>query len=69
MDINFKVKKIIVITGGGTDEIHIYPDLKTTFPEMRYSPIMKMEARQGYGIEYCVKNFDINPEVINLRLR
>ena len=60
-----RVVRASVLTGlPGTDQISLYLEAPTPFPEMGYEPSLKMEARKGYGVEYCRVVFGIEPEVI-----
>lgn len=68
MELNLNVKSITVLLTDGTDIITLHLDAESAFPEMKYNPTMKMEARQGYGVEYCKKIFNIEPEVKNVRV-
>lgn len=63
-----KVKKIVVLLTDGTDIITIFYEGKPTFPNMNNEPILKTETQKNYGIEYCKKNFNINPVVVDVRI-
>ena len=59
-----KVLKAVVIQSGGTDKITLHLDAPTPFPEMDYEAIAHVEARQGYGPEWCRTVLGVDPEVI-----
>lgn len=64
-----KIKNIKIVLSENTDTIFIYPDLPTTFPEMKYEASLKLDARKGYGKEYCRNNFPGVPlEIINTKI-
>jgi hypothetical protein len=64
MNLNLKVKKAVVLLSPGTDIILLTLDEATSFPEMKYPPVFKMEARHGYGVEYCQKVLKLKPRII-----
>ena len=66
MELNLKIKKAKVLITDGTDIINLYLDADTAFPEMKYEPVMKMEARKGYGVEYCREKLGFEPEIIDV---
>lgn len=68
MDLKLDIKSITVLLTDGTDLITLHLNAESAFPEMKYAPTMKMEARQNYGVEYCKKTFNIEPEVKNVRV-
>ncbi len=47
------VTKITVLIQGGTDKITLYFNAPSPFPEMKYPANAVIEARQGYGVEWC----------------
>jgi len=56
----------VLCTEDGTDIIFLYPDIESPFPEMKYPAAIEMQARKGYGVEYCKKVLGLEPEVINV---
>lgn len=67
MELKLDIKKITVLLTESTDIITIELNSESSFPEMQYEPIIKMEARKNYGEEYCKKVFGIVPNVKNVR--
>ena len=68
MDTTFKITKITVIVTDGTDKISLYLDAPSAFPEMGYPACANVEARHGYGVEWCRKTLGRDPdEVIETR--
>lgn len=68
MELKLNIKSITVLLTDGTDVITLHLDSESAFPEMKYAPTMKMEARQNYGVEYCRNVFNIEPEIKNVRV-
>lgn len=66
MKIELEVMKVVVLTGCGMDAIVLHVEAPTAFPEMQYAPSLKLEARAGYGAQYCREQFGIEPEVIDV---
>ena len=62
--IEIKVRKVSVLIKSGTDSVSIFPEWETPFPDMGYPPVLTMEVKKGYGIEYCRRVIGIEPEVI-----
>lgn len=63
--IDFVIKDIVVISRRGyTDQISFQIDAETPFPEMECEPTVTIQARQGYGAEWCRNVLGIDPEVI-----
>lgn len=65
METTLKVKRATVITSDGTDKVQLSLEAPSPFPEMRYAPYAVVEARQGYGVEWCKTVLGINPDVIH----
>ena len=64
MEFTFKATKVtVVVSPTSTDTIYITLDAPTTFPEMGYKPFFKIEARKGYGVQWCMENLGVEPEV------
>lgn len=64
--ISFNVTKAqVVINNHGTDLICLQVDAPTTYPEMKYPTTLTINARHGYGEQWCKEVFDITPEIIN----
>jgi hypothetical protein len=53
IDITLKVKKITILLHEGTDRISLELDAPSPFPEMKYKASAVIEARHGYGVEWC----------------
>ena len=62
--LSVKIKKVTLLITSSTDRIMITLDEETAFPEMKYPPHLVMEARHGYGLEYCRRVLKLEPEVI-----
>ena len=69
--LNLNIKKITVLTNTcSTDVIYFDADIESPYPEMKYPPLVKMEAAAGYGKEYVKKVFGREPdEVIDVKFR
>lgn len=67
MKTDLDIKKIIVILTNGTDIITICLNSISPFPIEQYAPLLKMEAQQGYGVEYCRTVFGVEPIIIDAR--
>jgi hypothetical protein len=66
MEFTLKIKEIFIIPTMGTDKINIeLEDAPSAFPEMKYPVTMVIEARKGYGTDWCEKMFGITPRIIN----
>lgn len=69
MRIELEIKKAEVILNSGPDVVILTTNKPSTFPighpdlELK----LKFETRPGYGAEYCKENFDIFPDIINMR--
>jgi hypothetical protein len=60
--IELPIKKAIVVTGQGTDDILLTLDTESPYPNMGYDCLMKISTQKGYGVEYCEKVFGIKPK-------
>lgn len=67
MKLNIKVKRVVLLKTNGTDLINITIDDKSSFPNMNYDTIMKLECQKGYGEEYCNKILGLVPEIKDVR--
>ncbi len=67
MKIELEVISATVLKTTGTDLLIIKFDKSSTYPSWLpdESPILKIELQKGYGIEYCQKEFGIDPEFID----
>lgn len=68
MEIKLKIKRVVVLLTTSTDLIEFHYEGNTTFPEMKYEPIFRIEASKGYGVKYVKDEFGINAEVINTEI-
>ena len=68
--INIKIEKIDVLLTNGGDEIIIYTYMPSTFPDWLPNSIMSMSIKcaKNYGVQYVKDNFDIEPNVKNVRV-
>jgi len=66
MKLNVKVKKVQVLITHGTDLINITVDESSSFPNMQYPTVMKIECQKGYGKEYCENVLGLTPEVLDV---
>jgi hypothetical protein len=64
MKITLEIKSATVAISSGTDHISLMVDLPTTFPELKYPTFIKIDARHGYGEQYCKEILGIEPKVI-----
>lgn len=63
----FKITKITVLTGSGTDQIRLETSLPLgVWPYKDYPQTLRMEVSRGMGEEYVRENFGIEPEVIQV---
>lgn len=53
----FKIESITILLTEGTDRISFKTNLPTPYPEMQYPADLSMQARKGYGAQYCAENF------------
>lgn len=63
----FGACKVVVTTNRYvTDQIRIYaPYLPTAFPGMGDYPVhFRVDARQGYGTEWCRQVLGVEPEIV-----
>lgn len=68
MEIKLQVRKItVVLDSQGTDTILLsLNDMPTPFPEMKYAGTMKLETRQGYGVQWCQEALGLKSEDIEV---
>lgn len=59
------IKAVVLIGRPGPDTITLTLDAPTPFPEMGYDAQMRIEARKGYGIQWCKEVLQLEPEVID----
>lgn len=59
-----KILAATVLMGDGTDQIFLHLDHPTAFPEMKYAPMATLQARQGFGVEWCRKVLGLEPETV-----
>ena len=52
-----KIRAITILLTDGTDRISFKTELPTPYPEMKYPADLRMDARRGYGEQYCRENF------------
>jgi len=65
---SLRIKKIEVIVGGTSDEIRIYTGLPQAISPIGYDgQALKMEALRGKGVQYVRLNFNLEPNVINIK--
>ncbi len=67
--VELEVTRAEVVLNSGPDVVILTVDKPSTFPIGHPSlPLkLKFETRPGYGAEYCKENFDIFPDIINIR--
>jgi hypothetical protein len=76
--ISLEIKSITVIVDNcGPDTLYFNStrlrihaeelEIPSPFPALGYAPCLKMEAAQGYGVEWCRKTFGIEPTVIRMQ--
>jgi hypothetical protein len=67
MEVKLKVLKVtVVLDRQATDTIILSLDMPTPFPEMKYAGTMKLEARQGYGVQWCQEVLGLRSEDIEV---
>jgi hypothetical protein len=65
-ELTLKVKRAVVVVNIGVDRISLELDLPTPFPEMKYEASALIEARHGYGEQWCREVLGMEPEVIDI---
>jgi hypothetical protein len=66
--ITLDVKRVTVLISTGTDKIDLELNAPTSFPEMGYPASAGIEARHGYGVEWCKTVLGVDPEIIDARV-
>jgi hypothetical protein len=63
----FKITKITVLAGSGTDQIRIETSLPLgVWPYEGHPQTLRMEVSRGMGEDYVREHFGIEPEVIQV---
>jgi len=66
MNIPLPVKKAAILVDFTNDSIHLTLDMPSTYPQIGYEPIMKIDLAAGHGLQWCQDNLGIkNPEIIS----
>lgn len=68
---HLRVLKATVLLRHGTDHVLLDVNNSSPFPKGISNPFLTVsfEAQHDTAVEYCRKNFGIDPEVINTRTR
>lgn len=67
--VSLKVSKVTVVVSSGSDKVILMLEEETPYPEAKWPGSATIDARQGYGAEWCRKVLNIEPEVIDTRLK
>lgn len=57
MEINLKIKRILIVNDIENDKIIFIPDLPTTFPKQKCKATLRIKCQKGYAREYLKQNF------------
>lgn len=65
MKLQCDIRKIqVIVRNGHMDQINLYVDLPTAFPELKYETVLEVRARHGYGAQWCRETFGMEPELL-----
>ena len=65
-DVTLKVVKATLVTYNHLDTLYLEIEAPTTFPEIGGPPQVQIQAREGYGAEWCRQVLKLDPEVIDV---
>jgi len=67
--LNLKVKSVKLLLTDGMDIISIELDEDSSFPNMNYQTVAKIECQKDYGEIYCQNVLGLKPLIINVRTK
>jgi hypothetical protein len=64
MDITLKVRKALLIESMGADQLDLYLESPSPFPNLGDAGTATIRTAKGYGAQWCRENLGVEPEVI-----